>query len=86
VEGFRRRHEELLQEYSRIEKWLNSTHASHPDLPYWLVTMDYGQRYSRMARDWSEAASAHFNVWQSIRKSRPLPCVWRDGQTETPTT
>lgn len=54
VKEFRRHHEGLLQQYSRVEKWLNREHANHPGLPYWLMTLDYGKRYSRMALAWSE--------------------------------
>jgi len=54
VKEFRRHHEGLLQQYFRVEKWVNREHANHPGLPYWLMTLDYGKRYSRMALAWSE--------------------------------
>ncbi len=54
VKEFRGHHEGLLQQYSRVEKWLNREHRSHSGLPYWLMTLDYGKRYSRMALAWSE--------------------------------
>jgi PadR family transcriptional regulator AphA len=56
VTEFRQRHEKLLQQYSRVEKWLRREHANHPGLPYWFITMDYGRGYSRMALDWSDAS------------------------------
>ncbi len=55
VTEFRRSHEGLLQQYSQVEKWLKRQQANHPGLPYWLITLDYGRGYSRMAVDWTEA-------------------------------
>jgi PadR family transcriptional regulator AphA len=69
VEGFRRRHEEFLQEYSRLEEWLNREQANHAGLPYWLVTLDYGKRYSRMALDWSESALRALQHLATARKT-----------------
>jgi PadR family transcriptional regulator AphA len=70
VTEFRRGHEGLLQQYSQVEKWLKREHANHPGLPYWLMTLDYGRGYSRMAVDWSEAT---LRALQRLAKSAQNP-------------
>jgi len=55
VEEFRARHESLSQQYTRVETWLHREHGRHPGLPYWLMTLDYGKRNSRMLLEWSTA-------------------------------
>jgi PadR family transcriptional regulator AphA len=70
VTEFRRSHERLLQQYSQVEKWLKREHANHPGLPYWLMTLDYGRGYSRMAVDWTEAT---LRTLQHLSKSAQNP-------------
>jgi PadR family transcriptional regulator, regulatory protein AphA len=55
VEELRARHEELLSEYEQVDKWLNAEQAAEPGLPYWLMTLNYGKRYSQMVLEWCGA-------------------------------
>jgi DNA-binding PadR family transcriptional regulator len=48
-------HRGLLARYHAVEREIHEKHASHPGLPYWLMTLDYGQRNSQMVVDWCDA-------------------------------
>jgi DNA-binding PadR family transcriptional regulator len=54
VEELRSTHQRLLQEYVRVGKWLHTANAKHPGLPYWLMALDFGARFSQMQVAWSE--------------------------------
>ena len=54
VEEFRGLQRQLLSRYEGIEQWLNTAHAGHPGLPYWLMTLSYGQHVSRALLDWCD--------------------------------
>ncbi len=56
VEELHATHQRLLQEYVRVGKWLHTANAKHPGLPYWLMTLDFGERFSQMQVEWSEAS------------------------------
>ncbi len=70
VTEFRRNHERLLRQYSQVEKWLKREHTNHVGLPYWLMTLDYGRGYSRMAVEWTEAT---LRALQHLSKSAQNP-------------
>lgn len=70
VTEFRRNHERLLRQYSQVETWLKREHTSHVGLPYWLMTLDYGRGYSRMAVEWTEAT---LRALQHLSKSAQNP-------------
>jgi hypothetical protein len=38
-----------------VERNIRDGHADHPGRPYWLMTLDYGQRHSQMVVDWCDA-------------------------------
>jgi PadR family transcriptional regulator AphA len=65
VTEFRRRHEKLLQQYSRVEKWLRREHANHPGLPYWFIKMDYGRAIRAWRSTGATRRCALCNTWQS---------------------
>jgi DNA-binding PadR family transcriptional regulator len=54
VEEYRDLHRGLLAKYEATEAWLRTAHAEHPGLPYWLMTLRYGQRNSRALLEWCE--------------------------------
>jgi PadR family transcriptional regulator AphA len=56
VEELRSTHQRLLQEYVRVGKWLHTANAKHPGLPYWLMSLDFGERFSQMQVEWSESS------------------------------
>ncbi len=58
VERFRDRQHELLATYEAMVRHLRDEHAGHPDLPYWLLTLDYGIRERRALIAWSDEALA----------------------------
>ncbi len=39
----------------QIDRELNEKYADQPGLPYWLMTLDFGRRFSRMWLEWSES-------------------------------
>ena len=55
VQEFKQRNEAMLQRYAQTEKWLRSEHKHHPDLPYWLITLDCGNRHARSSKEWADA-------------------------------
>jgi PadR family transcriptional regulator, regulatory protein AphA len=57
VRQFRERQEALLTTYSELEGRLRREHAGHPELPYWLMTLHYGQRRAEALRDWAVDAA-----------------------------
>jgi hypothetical protein len=39
-----------------VGKWLHTANAKHPGLPYWLMSLDFGERFSQMQVEWSESS------------------------------
>ena len=70
VERFRSRQRELLQQYSQVETWLHREHSKHPDLRYWLITLDYGKRNAEALVEWSDHTAF---VLQQLTESTPEP-------------
>lgn len=54
IRALQQHHRALLARYAAVESEIRKTYANHPGLPYWLMTLDYGQRHSGMAVDWCE--------------------------------
>ena len=54
VEEYRALHRQLLARYEGIEGWLKTEQAGHPGLPYWLMTVSYGQHVSRALLAWCD--------------------------------
>jgi len=48
-------HAGLLARYEALEREIGGKYADHPGLPYWLMTLDFGRRHSRMICDWCDA-------------------------------
>jgi len=63
LERTRAEHAALLSEYLNIESDLRHRRAPHPQLPYWLMTLDFGKRRSQAIVDWCD---------QSIKTLRHL--------------
>jgi DNA-binding PadR family transcriptional regulator len=55
IRELREHHRGLLARYDAVEQQIRSAYGGEPGLPYWLMTLDYGRRHSRMALEWSEA-------------------------------
>lgn len=55
VRSLQQIHQGLLARYDAVEREITRQHRDHPSLPYWLMTLDLGQRGSRMVVDWCDA-------------------------------
>jgi DNA-binding PadR family transcriptional regulator len=55
VEVLRQRHTQAVQKYAEVEKWLRREKAGDPNLPFWLISVDYGRRYSNFLLEWCDA-------------------------------
>jgi len=58
VEHFEARQRELLATYDGIERQLRKEMAGHPQLPFSLITLHYGQGRCRAALAWCEETRA----------------------------
>jgi len=54
VESFKERQETLARVYAERERELRRKHGGHPGLPYWLMTLHYGQYRTEALVRWSE--------------------------------
>jgi hypothetical protein len=57
VADFRTQHAGLLATYAATGTRLRADHAAHPDLPFWLLTLSYGEHVSRALVAWCDAAA-----------------------------
>ena len=58
VEIYRLHKQEELIKLQEIERHLREDHAHDPDQPYYLLTVDYGQKVVRACLDWCEQTIA----------------------------
>lgn len=68
VEEFRELQRQLLARYEGIEQWLRTAKTGHPGLPYWLMTLSYGQHVSRALLDWCEETTSVLESLDSTRE------------------
>ena len=54
VRDFRARHEAQLLRFAGIEQWMRSEHGHDPRMPFWLMTLRYGQAESQAMVAWAE--------------------------------
>src|SRR5262245_19873001 len=54
VERFQRQQQALAERYAALEARLRRDHAAHPDLPYWLMTLRFGQHRATALRAWTD--------------------------------
>src|SRR5687768_5363232 len=52
VEEFQRRQQALLERYAAVKKGLRG--SSHPDHPYWLITLSFGEHRCRALLQWCD--------------------------------
>lgn len=72
VEELRSTHQRLLQEYVGVGKRLRTANAKHPGLPYWLMALDFGERFSQMQVEWSEASLRELKRLANARSNAAL--------------
>jgi hypothetical protein len=58
VQSFRDLQSALLQKYAAIEKQIAKENAGNPNLPYWLMTVSYGEHVSRALVQWCDKTLA----------------------------
>jgi DNA-binding PadR family transcriptional regulator len=56
VQEKKRLEEKNLAVYARTESELRARYASHPELPYWLLTLSFGRHRSQSLVDWCDEA------------------------------
>lgn len=62
VEQFQKLQRELLEKYKWIEKEIKASNpADDPNVPYWLMTVRYGQHVRRALLDWCDETLAKLN-------------------------
>ena len=57
IEEHRRRFVEELKGYEATEEQIRAEHPGHRDLPYWLMTLSYGKRYTQAEIAWCDEAA-----------------------------
>jgi PadR family transcriptional regulator AphA len=58
LEGWRKRQAELLKTYRSVEAWLTGDHADDPELPFWLITLNYGRNNAEAVLRWCDESLA----------------------------
>lgn len=56
IEAFRARTIEELERYRSIRAVLDVEQSGHPDLPYWLMTLSFGERDHEAHLEWCDEA------------------------------
>jgi PadR family transcriptional regulator AphA len=49
---------EELEDYKALEKRIRAEYQGRPDLPYWLLTLNYGKQYTEAEIAWCDEARA----------------------------
>jgi PadR family transcriptional regulator AphA len=70
VRHFRQRQQDFLRTYRQVERWLHAEHERHPDLPFWLMTLNYGMHQARALRDWCDETVAALEKSGKVRNKR----------------
>jgi len=73
IQEFRKRQQALLGTYAGLQRRLRSEARDHPDLPYWLMTLDYGQRRAAALARWSDEALTTLERMRRGRRRRETP-------------
>jgi DNA-binding PadR family transcriptional regulator len=58
VRRFRSLQTQLLQRYEEIEASIKQSFPEHKDLPYWLITLNYGRHVAQAFLAWSDETLA----------------------------
>lgn len=56
IEAFRQRTQEELERYRTIRAVLTTERSGHRDLPYWLMTLSFGERDHEAHLEWCDEA------------------------------
>jgi hypothetical protein len=61
VEQFRELQHQLLKKYKAIEKEIKVKYADNSNLPFWLLTVRYGERVAQALLGWCDEAIVKLN-------------------------
>ncbi len=67
---FRRAHEELRDKYAAIGRWLRDQHRDSPHLPYWLLTLRYGELETEALLAWCDEAQTQLSQLKRLPAPR----------------
>lgn len=62
-------HKKLLTIYEQTEQLLKKQHRSHPDLAYWLITLNYGRHRSQAVLHWCDQTATALRKLETKSKS-----------------
>jgi hypothetical protein len=82
VESFRAVQQARLQQYTATAEELNRRHGKHPDLPYWLMTVNYGLHEARALSAWCDETLVQCH---ELRRRRGLRVVKNAGKERSRT-
>jgi DNA-binding PadR family transcriptional regulator len=68
VEKYKELQLQLLEKYSAIEKEIKATYVNDSNLPYWLMTLRYGQHVSQALFHWCDETLVTLNKIGNDRK------------------
>jgi hypothetical protein len=63
-------HEKALKVYAAIAKRLRKEEAEDPQLPYWLMTLNFGRHRSAALVKWSRETLKELEELEKTRKRR----------------
>lgn len=58
IRDFQKMHEDLLVFYKELEQGARMKHSGHPDYPYWMMVLSYGDYESRALLEWCKETLA----------------------------
>jgi PadR family transcriptional regulator AphA len=70
IRDFQKMHEELLGFYQEVEQGARQKYSSHPDLPYWLMVLSYGNFESKALLEWCKETLAKLEEMDQKEKDR----------------
>lgn len=82
VQRFRDVHHQLLQKLGSIEGSVKVEHTENPDLPYWLMTVSFGQHVYQALIQWCDETLATMS--RMAEETNPRTNKGNGGEGETP--
>ena len=70
IERFREMQVKSLEVFSATEQRLHAEHGTDPQLPYWLITLDYGKQTHRALVGWCDASLATLNALPPVSRRK----------------
>ncbi|MCU1309155.1 MAG: PadR family transcriptional regulator [Candidatus Angelobacter sp.] len=67
LQEFRTRHAQSVATYKATEAQLRREHANNPNLPYWMMTLNFGRHRSQAIVDWADETTRTLQKMKSPR-------------------